>query len=87
MNLDWSILRWIQNTLTCPALDFLMPQITALGNGGAIWLLAAGGLICTKKYRKQGICLLGVVIGGVSHRIGIQIVNWVERLWKEKAAH
>lgn len=182
MNLDWSILQWIQNTLTCPALDFLMPKITALGNGGAIWLLAAGGLICTKKYRKQGICLLGglaagvlvgnvflknlvarprpcwldggmqllianptdysfpsghtlssvigatvltktdrrfgciaiplaaliafsrlylyvhfpsdvlaaavlgVVIGGVSHRIGIQIVNWVERLWKEKAA-
>lgn len=70
MNLDWSILHWIQNTLTCPALDFLMPKITLLGNGGMIWLLAAGVLICTKKYRKQGILLLcslavGVLVGNV----------------------
>ena len=65
MNLDWSILHGIQNTLACPALDFLMPKITALGNGGAIWLLASGGLICTKKYRKQGILLLGGLAVGV----------------------
>ena len=49
MSLDWSILHWIQNTLACPALDFLMPKITLLGNGGMIWLLASGALICTKK--------------------------------------
>lgn len=65
MNLDWSILHWIQNTLVCPALDFLMPRITRLGDNGAIWLLAAGGLICTKKYRKQGIILLGGLAVGV----------------------
>ena len=65
MSLDWSILQWIQNTLACPALDFLMPKITALGNGGAIWLLASGGLICTKRYRKQGIVLLGGLAAGV----------------------
>ena len=60
MSLDWSILHWIQSTLTCPALDLLMPKITLLGNGGMIWLLASGGLICTKKYRKQGVVLLGI---------------------------
>ena len=70
MNLDWSILHWIHDTMTCPALDFLMPKITALGNGGAIWLAAAGGLLCTKKYRKQGILLIaglavGVLVGNV----------------------
>ena len=65
MNLDWSILHWIQSTLTCPALDFLMPKITLLGNGGMIWLLASGGLLCTKKYRKQGIVLLGSLAVGV----------------------
>ena len=70
MSLDWSILRWIQNTLVCPALDFLMPKITLLGNGGMIWLLASGALICTKKYRRQGILLLcglavGVLVGNV----------------------
>ena len=65
MNLDWSILHWIHDTMTCPALDFLMPKITALGNGGAIWLAAAGGMLCTKKYRKQGVLLLGGLVVGV----------------------
>ena len=32
MNLDWTILHWIQDTLVCPALDFLMPKITLLGD-------------------------------------------------------
>ena len=65
MNLDWSILHWIQDAVTCPFLDFLMPKITALGNGGIIWLLTAGGLICTKKYRKPGVLLLGGLAVGV----------------------
>ena len=70
MSLDWNILHWIQNVAVCPALDALMPKITALGNGGAIWLVAAGGMICTKKYRRQGACLLaglavGVLVGNV----------------------
>ena len=65
MSLDWSILHWIQNTLTCPALDFLMPKITLLGNGGMVWLLASGVLICTKKYRRQGVILLGGLAIGV----------------------
>ena len=75
MSLDWSILHWIQNMLVYnylanPALNFLMPKITLLGNGGMIWLLASGVLICTKKYRRQGILLLcglaaGVLVGNV----------------------
>ena len=70
MSLDWGILQWIQSTLVCPALDLLMPKITALGNAGAIWLLAAVVLIITKKYRRQGIFLLlglaaSVLVGNV----------------------
>lgn len=70
MNLDWSILQWIQANLQCGFLDFLMPKITMLGNGGAIWILAAIGLLCTKRYRKQGVILLfglavGVLVGNV----------------------
>ena len=65
MNLDWSILHWIYDTMTCPFLDFLMPKITMLGNGGTIWLAAAGGMLCTKKYRRQGILLLGGLAVGV----------------------
>ena len=71
MNLDWTILHWIQNTLVCPAMDFLMPKITLLGNGGAVWILAAGVLLATKKYRKYGAFLLvglafGVLIGNLT---------------------
>lgn len=65
MSLDWSILHSIQHVLACPVLDFLMPKITALGNGGVIWLVAAGGLLCTKKYRRQGLLLLGGLAVGV----------------------
>ena len=65
MSFDWSILHWIQHTLVCPALDFLMPKITLLGNGGAIWLLAAVVLLITKKYRRYGVFLLAGLAAGV----------------------
>ncbi len=71
MSFDWTILHWIQNTLVCPAMDFLMPKITSLGNSGAVWIFAAGALLVTKKYRKYGALLLaglafGVLIGNVT---------------------
>ena len=66
MNFDWTVLQAIREFMTCPFLDFLMPKITMLGNSGAIWLLTAGGLLCTKKYRKQGAFLLmGLLVGAI----------------------
>lgn len=66
MSLDWSILRAIQNVLVCPFLDFWMPKLTTLGNGGMIWALAGVVLLCTKKYRKQGALLLaGLLVGAL----------------------
>ena len=64
MSFDWAILHWIQNTLVCPALDFLMPKVSLLGNGGAVWILSAGLLLATKKYRRYGAFLLaGLALG------------------------
>ena len=70
MSMDWSTLHCVRDVLTRPLLDFLMPKLTLLSNGGAVWLLAAGGLLCTKKYRRQGLLLLGglavsVLVGNV----------------------
>ena len=65
MSLDGTILYWIHDTLSCSLLDTLMPKLTLLGNGGAIWLLAAGGMLCTKKYRRQGAILLAALAAGV----------------------
>lgn len=64
MSLDWAVLQAIQNYLVCPFLDVVMPLITALGNAGAVWLVAALALLCTKKYRRQGILLLGGIALG-----------------------
>lgn len=46
--------------------DLLMSKLTLLGSGGAIWLLAAGGMLCTKKYRRQGVTLLAGAVLGVA---------------------
>lgn len=54
MNFDWTVLQAIREFMTCPFLDFLMPKITMLGNSGAIWLLTAGGLLCTKNTENRG---------------------------------
>ena len=63
--IDWGILHWIHNTLQCGALDFLMPKLTALGNGGAVWIAAAAGLTVSKKYRRYGIAMFAALVAGV----------------------
>ncbi len=70
MSLDQTLLYWIHDNLSCGVLDALMPKLTLLGSGGAVWLLAAGGMLCTKRYRRQGVILLaglavGVLVGNV----------------------
>ena len=65
MNPDQTLLYWIHDNLSCGLLDLLMPKLTMLGNGGAIWLLAAGGMLCTRKYRRQGLILLAALTAGV----------------------
>ena len=71
MSLDWTVLHWIHDTLTCPFLDAVMPKLTLLGSGGAVWLLAAGALLLSKKYRRYGVFLLaglavGVLVGNLT---------------------
>ena len=63
--IDWGILHWIHNTLQCGVLDFLMPKLTALGNGGAVWVVAAAALTVSKKYRRYGIAMFAALAAGV----------------------
>ena len=39
-----------------------MPRVTALGNGGLIWVVIAVFLIVQKKYRNYGAAILGALI-------------------------
>jgi undecaprenyl-diphosphatase len=61
---ELEILKSIQNIFGCGFMDFLMPQITKIGNFGAVWIVIGIILICTKKYRKSGVMLLcGLLLG------------------------
>lgn len=69
-DIDFKILDFIQDHFYCGFLNFLMPKITFLGNGGMIWITAAIIMIFFKKYRKTGITIgtglsAGVIIGNV----------------------
>ncbi len=64
------ILKYIQNLLSCPALDFLMPKLSLLGDVGFVWILCSVLMLLSKKHRKSGAfllvgLLLGLIIGNV----------------------
>lgn len=84
---DWTVLHRLCESLSCGFLDFLMPKITALGNGGIIWIIAAAALIISKKYRKYGIVMLigllaGLITGNLclKNLVARQRPCWVESI-------
>lgn len=84
---DWTVLHRLYETLSCGFLDFLMPKITDLGNGGVIWIIAAAALIISKKYRKYGIVMLigllaGLITGNLclKNLVARQRPCWVENI-------
>ena len=56
--IDFYILNFIRNTLSCEALDNFFVFFTRLGDGGIVWILTGLILICTKQYRRCGIVML-----------------------------
>ena len=62
LSYEFAILDWIQANMLNPALDLLMPAITALGNSGLIWLLLAGILLLTPKHRRAGAAVLAGLV-------------------------
>ncbi len=61
---EFEILKSIQNLFGCRFMDFIMPQITKIGNFGAVWISISIILLCTKKHRKLGFTLLlGLLLG------------------------
>lgn len=59
--LDFLILNFVRNNLSCGVADAVMKFITRLGDFGAIWIIIAVALICFKKTRRAGLCL-GLVL-------------------------
>ena len=64
-NIDFTVLNWLHDTLSCRFVDSVMPVITKLGSKGIIWLAVAFVMMCTRKYRKCGILMVISLIAGV----------------------
>lgn len=62
---DLPILDWIGEHLACPALDFLMPLITMLGDGGIFWIAVAVMMLILPKYRRTGLGMAFALILGL----------------------
>ncbi|NMP37949.1 MAG: phosphatase PAP2 family protein [Clostridiales bacterium] len=60
---DLPVFLWVQNYIWGPFLDFLMPVITSLGNGGIFWIILTVVMLCFKKTRKCGVMMaFGLII-------------------------
>lgn len=57
LSFDLAILDWIQANLCNSVLDFVMPLVSKLGNGGMIWIAFALLLLIFPKSRRTGAAM------------------------------
>lgn len=57
-DIDFIILNFLHEKLSCGFLDILMPMITFLGNAGMIWIAVALVLLFIGKHRKNAFMLM-----------------------------
>lgn len=75
VSFDLPILDWIAAHLQCGFLDFIMPCITLLGDGGIFWIACAVILLFTKKNRKTGLGMGAALI------LGLIVCNMILKPW------
>ena len=66
---DLPVLDWIAANLWCPALDAIMPVITALGDAGIFWMAIAAALLLSRKTRRVGVGM------GIAMLTGLLLCN------------
>jgi len=76
--LDLNTFDFVQKYISNSFLDSVLPIITNLGQGGAIWIVISLALIISRKYRKAGILTLAVLL--INYLIGdVALKNIIER--------
>ncbi|MBQ9148179.1 MAG: phosphatase PAP2 family protein [Oscillospiraceae bacterium] len=88
MNFDLPILEWIAANLRCGVLDFLMPLITVLGDGGIFWIACAVLMMILPKYRKTGFSMaialiFGLIICNMTLKPLVQRIRPYDFQWEE----
>ncbi len=74
-SVDFAVLDWIQENLSCRALDVFFSFITHFGDAGLFWIGVGLLMLCVKRFRKAGICLL------IAISIGFLISNLILKPW------
>lgn len=73
LNLDFSILNWIQNNIASPFCDTFFELVTHLGDGAYFWFAIALVSLFFKKTRKMGICMvLAIILGSLMCNVTIK---------------
>ncbi len=62
LTFDFTVLNFIYGHFRSELLDFLMPIITVLGNGGLIWIALAAILLVSRQTRWVGAAMLLALI-------------------------
>lgn len=78
-SIDFAILDFIQNTIKCVLLDYIMAFFSYIGEAGGIWLISAIIMLVFRKTRSTGVMIIVAVFAG--YLIGeVGIKNIVGRL-------
>ncbi len=74
-SMDFAVLDWIQENIACKALDIFFSFITHFGDAGLFWIGIGILMLCFKKFRKAGFCLL------IAISIGFLVSNLILKPW------
>ncbi len=62
---EFRILEVLHEWLSCDFMDAVMVGVSSLGNGGAIWIVAAIIMMSIRKYRKCGYVFVAALLIGL----------------------
>lgn len=83
---EGAFLLFLQETVRTPVLDTFFCFFTSLGNGGAVFLLAAVVLLCIPRTRKLGLAaLLALAIGALCTNVVLKHLVGRTRPWLDVA--
>lgn len=72
-SIDTSILDFIQQTMRCDFLDYVMAFFSYIGEAGGIWLIMSLIMMCYRKTRPMGVMVFcAVTLGFLIGELGIK---------------
>lgn len=58
-SIDFSVLDFIREHMSCKFLDIFLGIFTFIGNGGAVWITVTAAFLISKKHRRLG-CVMAI---------------------------